>query len=365
MNFFKRKTLDTEARDVQRITEQADLLEERSAVLQRTVTVLLHLLNAFALDIKEIQSDRFKEDLLDLNERFQSDEKPKRLDRHFDNQKERMLTFVDRQRAYLEDREKELRDIIDLLTRAMANLNVENREFYEHIYDQSDKIIALSGLDDIKKIKNALKVEVEQMRGLVHTKQDQEQRQIQLLAGQVQSLQSELEKAREKTLTDALTGIYNRQALDDELAERITRGQIVSSDFCLLMIDVDDFKEINDNHGHMIGDRVLIAMAQKLRNAIRSEDFLARFGGEEFTILLEGAAFRHALKKGQQICNTIASVRYATSEAQTDNYLSLSISIGVTAYKKGDTVVDLIGRADQALYQAKHKGKNCVVGKKS
>lgn len=365
MGWFSRDNKLSEDADLQLAAEQSALLEERSAMLLRTVNVLLHLLQAFALDIKEIQADRFKEELKALNERLQSDEKPKRLEVHFENQKERMLAFIDRQRSYLEDREKELRDIIDLLTRAMANLNVENREFYERIYDQSDKLIALNDLDDIKKLKSALQAEVDQMRDLVHIKKDQEQRQIQLLAGQVQTLQKELNKAREKSMTDPLTGIYNRQALDDVLAERIMRSRIVENDFCLLMIDVDDFKQINDQYGHIIGDRVLIAIAQKLRNAIRGEDLLARYGGEEFTIILEGAILRHGLKKARQICHTIASVRYATSETQTDNYLTLTVSIGVTAYRKGDTAEDLIGRADQALFQAKHKGKNRVVAKKS
>ncbi|MCJ8500618.1 GGDEF domain-containing protein [Desulfatitalea alkaliphila] len=365
MGWFSRNNGSTEDTDLQLAAEQSALLEERSAMLLRTVNVLLHLLQAFALDIKEIHADRFKEELQALNERLQSAEKPKRLEVHFEHQKERMLAFIDRQRGYLEDREKELRDIIDLLTRAMANLNVENREFYERIYDQSDKLIALNDLDDIKKLKSALQAEVDQMRDMVHIKQDQEQRQIQLLAGQVQTLQNELHKAREKSMTDPLTGIYNRQALDDVLAERIMRSRIVESDFCLLMIDVDDFKQINDRYGHIIGDRVLIAMAQKLRNAIRGDDLLARYGGEEFTIILEGAILRHAQKKARQICDTIASVRYATSETQTDNYLTLTVSIGVTAYRNGDTAEDLIGRADQALYQAKHKGKNCVVAKKS
>lgn len=365
MKLFNRKPDGPVEDGALQVAKQSALFQERCDLFQRTVHALLHLLKAFALDIKEIQSERFKAEIEEWTVRFQEVERPKRLELDFEQQKERMLAFIDRQRGYLEDREKELRDIIDLLTRALANLNIENREFYERINDQGEKIMALTGLDDIKKIKNALKLEVEQMRRIVHTKQDQEQRQIHLLAGQVMTLKDELEKAREKSMTDGLTGIYNRQALDDVLAERIDRARIVSTDFSVLMIDVDDFKEINDQHGHVIGDRVLIALAQKFRTSIRSEDFLCRYGGEEFTIILEGAAFRNALKKAQQICNTIASVRYATSEKQTDNYLSITVSIGVSPFKKGDTASDLITRADRALYEAKRKGKNCVVGKKS
>jgi len=132
-----------------------------------------------------------------------------------------------------------------------------------------------------------------------------------------------------------------------------------------MMIDIDNFKQINDKYGHVIGDRVLVALAQKCRTLIRSEDFIARYGGEEFTIILEGASLRHAIKKAQQICSTIASVRYATSESQSQDYLSMSVSIGASQFKKGDTPESLISRADKALYEAKHKGKNRVIGRKS
>jgi diguanylate cyclase len=363
--FFTRKPESSPPDDPPQATQSCIAIQERSDMYLRTITVLFDLLKAFTLNIQEIQSDRFKSEVEALTQRFQELEKPKHLEVHFENQADKMKTYIDRQRAYLEDREIELRDIIDLLTRALAHLNVENREFYERINNQGEKIIALSGLDDIKKIKIALKAEVDQMRQIVYTKQDQEQRRIQLLSGQVQTLQGELEKARHQSLTDGLTGIYNRLALDDVLAERIAHATAHGHDFCLLMIDVDDFKPINDNHGHGIGDRVLIALAQKFRNSVRNEDFVCRYGGEEFTILLDGAAYRNGIKKAEQIRSTIASVRYATSEAQTGDYLSVTISIGVSQFRKGDTADDLITRADKALYEAKRKGKNCVVGKKS
>jgi diguanylate cyclase len=276
--FFIRKPELAPPDDPLQSTQACLAIQERSDMYLRTITVLFNLLNAFTLNIQEIQSERFKSDLEALTQRFQELEKHKHLEVHFEDQTDRMRAYIDRQRVYLEDREIELRDIIDLLTRALAHLNVENREFYERINNQGEKIIALSGLDDIKKIKIALKAEVDQMRQIVFTKQDQEQRRIQLLSGQVQSLQGELEKARHQSMTDGLTGIYNRLALDDVLAERIVHANTHNHDFCVLMIDVDDFKPINDNYGHGIGDRVLIALAQKFRNSVRNEDLCAATG---------------------------------------------------------------------------------------
>lgn len=347
----------------EQLADKAALYLEKSDVFLRSIEAFLHFLKAFALDIKEIRSDHFKETIDELTRRFASEEKPKRMELHFEHQKDKILSFIESQHAYLEDREKELRDIIDLLSKAMANLDVGNREFYERVYDQSEKMELITRLDDIKKIKTALKHEVEQMREIVEAKKDQDRRQVENLAGQVDILRQELEKAKAKSMTDGLTGVHNREAFDDTILERIERCKIMNDTFCLLLLDLDDFKAINDTYGHLIGDRVLMAFAQKCRRAVRGDDFVARYGGEEFAILLMGTNLRNALKKARQICDTIASTRYATSGDQKEDYLSMTVSIGVSAYKKGDTPESLITRADKALYTAKKRGKNCAVSK--
>ena len=363
MKFFNRAT--TSGTDAAHLEPNVASIQEKANVLQRSIIALLHFLKTFAIDVKEIHVDRFKETLDELAERFKSQDKPKHTEVYFENKKELLLNFIERQHRYITDREKELRDIIDLLTRAMANFNVENRDFYQRVYDQGEKIIEITRLDDIRKIKNALKVEVDQMHEMVDQKRDLERRQMQQLAGQVDVLRQELERTRAKSMIDGLTGIYYRQAFDDYLLEKIERSDVMNDDFSLLMLDLDDFKAINDNFGHLIGDRVLVACAQKCRSSIRSDDFLARYGGEEFAIVLSGASLRNSLKKARQICTTIASARYATNEGQTDDYLSMTVSIGVSAYKKGDTADTLIARADKALYDAKRGGKNRAAARKT
>lgn len=367
MKLLKRASAppEPEPSDRQHLTAKMAAIQDGCGVLLRSLRMSLHFLQDFALDVEELQSGRFKEEIQQIDEKLQQADNLKRFELHLEQKKDRIDAYIHRQRSYIMDRENELRDIIDLLTRAMASLNVENHEFYQRINQQGEKIIRISALDDIKKIKNALKAEVEQMWEIVTLKQHQDRRQIRTLAGRVHTLQDELEKARAKAMTDGLTGVYNRPALDDYLTERIERSQADKSDFCVMMVDIDDFKQINDRFGHLIGDRVLVALAQKCRASIRGEDFLARYGGEEFTIVMDGMNFRNALKKAQQLCRSIASTRYATNEMQTDDYLCMTISIGVTQYKKSDAVCDIIARADKALYDAKHKGKNCVVGRKS
>lgn len=171
--------------------------------------------------------------------------------------------------------------------------------------------------------------------------------------------------SRMKTSTDGLTGVYNRQFFDDALKDLMVRSRVMNGDLSLLMLDLDDFKKINDTYGHLIGDRVLVAFCQKFRKSIRGDDVLARYGGEEFAIILAGANLKSALKKGRQICDTIFSARYATDNDNDENDLSVTVSVGVTVFKRDDTAATFISRADKALYKAKRSEKNCAVAIRS
>lgn len=351
--------------DSEQLIQKNTLLQEKSDAFLRSIEAMLHFLKSFAMDLSEIRSDHFKEMIDGLTQQFVAPERPKRIELEFEHQKAKILSFIEHQHRYIAEREKELRDIIDLLTKAMASLDVENREFYLRVYDQSEKMEQITLLDDIKKIKSALQHEVTQMREIVDQKKDQDRRQVQLLASQVDSLRQELEKTKTKSMTDGLTGAYNRQTFDDTLKDLMVRSRVMNSDLSLLMLDLDDFKKINDTYGHLIGDRVLVAFSQKCRKSIRGDDVLARYGGEEFAIILPGASLKNALKKGRQICDTISSARYATEKDSDENYLSVTVSIGVTAFRPDDTAETIISRADKALYKAKRSGKNCAVAIKS
>lgn len=325
-----------------------------------TIRGLLLFLKDSALDIQEIGSDRFKCVLDEIKIKYNEEVKANKVESYFKKQSGNISDYLRRQKAYLGDREKELRDIIDLLNKAMVGLSKENRTFYRRVFDHSEKLEQITLLDDIKKIKNALKTEVEQIKEAVESQKKLEQQQIEKLATQVDSLKGELEKTQVQLQTDALTGINNRKALDDHLEDQVERCHLRGTSFALLMLDIDDFKRINDTYGHLIGDRVLLAFATKCRNSIRADDFIARYGGEEFVILLPGASLRNAKKKAKQICKSLADSRYTIDNAGSNQVLSATVSIGVSTLHKEDTSAMVIERADKALYLAKNSGKNRV-----
>jgi diguanylate cyclase len=329
-----------------------------------TIHNLLLFLKDSALDIHEIGSEHFKSVLNDIKIKYNEEVKAKKLELYFKKQSEGIGDYLQRQKAYLGDREKELRDIIDLLSKAMTGLGSDNQTFYRRVFDHSEKLEQITLLDDIKKIKNALKTEVEQIKETVQTQKKQERLKIEKLAIQVDSLKGELEKTQVQLQTDALTGINNRKALDSYLEDRVERCNLQGASFAVLMLDIDDFKSINDTYGHLIGDRVLLAFATKCKSSIRADDFIARYGGEEFIILLPGASLRNAKKKAKQICKLLAAAQYADDSAGPGHFLSATVSIGVSTLQIGDTPATVIERADKALYFAKKSGKNRVATEK-
>jgi diguanylate cyclase len=176
----------------------------------------------------------------------------------------------------------------------------------------------------------------------------------------VAHLQEELESAKEESLRDGLTGVYNRRAFDRQITRLVDQSRVQGGGFAVLILDIDDFKRINDTYGHPVGDRVILALANICRQMIRSDDFVARYGGEEFVILLPGASRRNAAKKARHLCKSVAKTRYTLDDEDEALTLSITVSIGVTALVPRDDVASVMARADQALYQVKTAGKNGV-----
>jgi diguanylate cyclase len=363
MAFFLRKPNAMEPEEVDAQLDTAHLVEINQLYL-RAVNALFMFIKDFTLDLKEIGSDRFKLDVDLLKADFNAHLKTAKLERRLEGGCRDVSAFIEKQKRYIGDREQELRDIIDLLTTAMTSLNTDNKTFYRRVFDQSEKIDQISRLDDIKKIKNALQEEVTQMKALVNAKEAADAAQIDQLASQVTVLKSELQKVKQRSETDSLTGACNRGAFDAIIADMVSRRDVSGKGFSLLMLDLDNFKAINDTYGHMTGDRVLVAFAQKCKGMLRGDDTIARYGGEEFAVILPGASLRNSVKKGKQICLAIAGTRYAIDESAQGNYLSVTVSVGASTLRKGDTAAEVIDRADRALYQAKETGKNKVVSEK-
>ncbi|MEO0455884.1 MAG: GGDEF domain-containing protein [Cyanobacteria bacterium P01_A01_bin.114] len=161
-------------------------------------------------------------------------------------------------------------------------------------------------------------------------------------------------------LVDSLTQLSNRRAFDLELPRQIQNSRQRSLDLCLMILDIDYFKVINDTHGHMIGDEVLRLLAEQLHHNMRFYDTPFRYGGEEFTVILSDTGRDEAEVVGQRLCETIAATSFKVNKGLN---LSISVSIGIACLSDGDDLSGrgLLERADQNLLRAKTYGRNQVV----
>jgi diguanylate cyclase len=166
----------------------------------------------------------------------------------------------------------------------------------------------------------------------------------------------EIEAHISRSLTDPLTGLPNRREFNDRLAERMSAWNRRKEVFTLMLLDVDNFKRLNDQYGHVVGDRVLADIGRALRASVRREDAVARYGGEEFAVLLPSTSLEQAAQAAQNVREAIARVAVDHNGRQ----ICVTASGGLAMIQCKEESESLIQRADSALYAAKAAGRNCV-----
>lgn len=173
---------------------------------------------------------------------------------------------------------------------------------------------------------------------------------------QIQSLHDELYIAKKQATLDALTGLNNRRGFDDALIALMSHG-LGSSHNALLLLDIDHFKSVNDTFGHLVGDKILVGVAKQLAKQMRGSDYLARFGGEEFAIILKDTPLKGAVTAAENLRKSIEKIRWRQTKSGKE-IGQVTISIGVAAIQANEPIKELLGRCDVALYQAKAHGRN-------
>jgi diguanylate cyclase (GGDEF)-like protein len=205
----------------------------------------------------------------------------------------------------------------------------------------------------------AIREEAQQMASVVESsidrRRERERRQLSELGGRVQTLRTELAAVRTQATLDSLTNLYNRAAFDQEVEKVGALGLLLNSTPCLLLVDVDHFKAINDQYGHPAGDQVLKGVAENLvRHFLRKEDFVARYGGEEFAIVVSDSAPEKVADRAQRM----REAQFARPTRVGAAEIRASISIGIAPLKPGESSESWVQRADAALYAAKRGGRN-------
>ncbi|MFO7735445.1 MAG: PAS domain S-box protein [bacterium] len=156
------------------------------------------------------------------------------------------------------------------------------------------------------------------------------------------------------SITDSLTGLYNRKKMYSEMEKETERYKRYGHVFSIIMFDVDHFKKVNDNYGHDTGDKVLISISEKTEQLLRKTDMIARWGGEEFMVLLRDTALEGAVELAERMRKSIRDI-------DIENLPGVTVSLGVVSRESGGKLEDLLKKVDNAMYRAKNNGRDCVV----
>ncbi|MGF6126144.1 diguanylate cyclase [Pseudomonas frederiksbergensis] len=276
--------------------------------------------------------------------------------------------------AYLQQLNERLESFQSNLQAASAG-HADNRsaarEMDTQIREQVDGLqTSMQDAADLEDLKHVLENHLEGLLGTMdqHQKQRDEREQevaarLQGLAERVAHMEQEalgfrehLEEQRQKALIDPLTGLPNRAAWSERLEHEIGQWQQHGNTLMLAMLDLDHFKRINDNYGHLAGDKVLKIIASVLRKRLRGSDFIARFGGEEFVLLMPSTV----PAVGAKLLETLRASIEACPFHFKGERVTITISMGLAAFKPGEHSDMVLKRADQALYRAKNAGRNRV-----
>jgi diguanylate cyclase len=192
----------------------------------------------------------------------------------------------------------------------------------------------------------------------IEERRERQRRHVAELGERLAALGSELDAARQASTLDPLTGLANRKAFDDFLRRLVELHGFVPRPACLLMIDLDDLKRINDDHGHQAGDEALRQVAGCMtRVFLRRYDFVGRYGGDEFAVVLRDTPMAGALARAEQLRESVRAIVLPGSARG----VTITLSAGVAELVKGETVTEWLARADRALYTAKGSGRDRVI----
>jgi diguanylate cyclase len=273
-------------------------------------------------------------------------------------------TYFEDTRTILGEREKELTSVVQVLRDTLADLAGQAKSFNVDLMRSTDRIGGLAHVDDIRELKRLVASEARELKHAVVEKQRRDDVLFTQMSKRVDALQRQLAEAQKQAELDPLTEIANRRGFDRALKELTMLAARTKKPFALAMVDIDDFKRINDTYGHQVGDRVLLCLAQRLLEDAADNQVVARVGGEEFAVLYRGTSLDAAVERMSATVRRIAELDYALKVEGQEQRLRFTISAGVTEVHPGESADDMVKRADRALYEAKRAGKNRAIGRR-
>ncbi|WMJ08852.1 GGDEF domain-containing protein [Nitrosomonas sp. sh817] len=344
--------------DFQEFCSKCETDENSNDLVQQGLLKLLNLLMDSTGEL--LSEDRWiKSQLTKLKKAMSGS-----LDMQVISQAEALLEKIVQRQLRIKQNLSETRETMQKMVASLIS-NLEELSdatggYYDKLEYYSDKIKQTKDIKGLNQLLAEIMLETQKVQKSVLTHRSDllvAQTEMNAAQSQITQLEAQLQEMSEQVQEDHLTGALNRRGFDNAFRREVTYLSHTQGLLCFALLDIDNFKQLNDTHGHQVGDDALVYLVEAVKETLRREDVISRYGGEEFAILLPNSALKEAI-------STIARIkRYLTKKffLHGNNRLLITFSAGVAQYQPGESQESLFKRADEALYRAKSSGKNQIV----
>ena len=287
--------------------------------------------------------------------------------RRIDEAEQRLKDVIFRQsqlKHNLAETQRSLREMLAGFLDQLANITESTGSYHDKIAAHASRIASANDINEISTVLDAV------MRDTKHIQDETQQSRAELALARERAqqaenriiqLQQELETVSREMRHDQLTGVLNRRGLEETFDKECARAKRHDRGLCVALLDIDNFKKINDTYGHKAGDDALVHLTSVVRDNLRPNDTVARLGGEEFIILYPDSSLKEATAALVRLQRQLTKTFFLTDGAK----LLITFSAGVSPWQPGEPLEDVLKRADVAMYEAKHTGKNRVVARQA
>jgi diguanylate cyclase (GGDEF)-like protein len=285
--------------------------------------------------------------LAKLDEKLSSDTTRAALEATEKSVRERLQDWGRNTALHYRQKTAEVKDLLLVMTRTVESVGERDQRCAGQISDVTKRLKTIASLDDLTQIRSSIEKSAAELKTSVDRMASEGKQAIAALRAEVSIYQTKLDEAEELASKDALTGMRNRSWVENEIERRIAAGGPLS----VAIVDIDDFKQVNDVHGHLVGDDLLRQFAGELKSACRSTDRNGRWGGDEFILVL-GSRLREAETQIERLREWVCGT-YPVQTRSGPMKLKLEASIGLAEHRMGERMNDLLARADAAMYARK------------
>jgi diguanylate cyclase (GGDEF)-like protein len=303
------------------------------------------------LDACPVLGEELKQGLLKLGEGLGAEISSKAVEKTETGVREQLQTWGRRTAQHYRQKTSEVKGILLVMARATESVGERDERCAQQITEVTTRLRGIANLEDLTEIRGAIEKSVSDLKTSIDRMAAEGKAALDQLKSQVSTYQTRLEEAEEIASRDRLTGLRSRLWVESQIEQSLHAG----APFCIAIIDIDKFKRVNDEHGHLAGDELLKKFAAKMRSVCRATDTIGRWGGDEFILLLHCRIIEAQTqidRLREWVCGN-----YTVQGSSGSQKLRVSASIGFAERQPGETVKRLIDRADAEMYRDKAASK--------